>query len=108
MSANRRPKKHAAILTEDRDKKQDTAFRIRLGKDAAGMQYLEVRCGERKAIIAATDLLLARRELAAKLITQGVLVSGHRKLSAPSRPRHRSRPQGHSPYAWAASSFPGA
>jgi Domain of unknown function (DUF927) len=72
----------AVIPDKDRPKKPDTAFRIRLGKDAAGMQYLEVRCGERTAIIAATDLLLARRELAAKLITQGVPVSGHGKLSA--------------------------
>src|SRR4051794_33433883 len=67
MSAKGRPKKHAAI-------------RIRLGKDEAGTQFLEIRSGERTAIIAATDLLLARRELAAKLIAQGVPVFDHRTL----------------------------
>ena len=45
------------IRAKDHDKKQETAFRIQLGKDDAGMQILEIRSGERTAIIAATDLL---------------------------------------------------
>jgi len=67
MSAKDRVKKNTAIRTKDREK-HDTAFRIRLGKDEAGTQFLEIRFRERRAIIAATDLLLTRRELAAKLI----------------------------------------
>ena len=84
------------IRAKDRDKKQDTAFRIRLGKDDAGMQILEIRSGERTAIIAATDLLPPLKQVSEKLLAQGMPVLQRQRLealqSAAQRALERQKP----------------
>ena len=84
------------IRAKDRDKKQDTAFRIQLGKDDAGMQILEIRSGERTAIIAATDLLPPLKQVSEKLLAQGMPVLQRQRLealqSAAQRALERQKP----------------
>src|SRR5215218_1795624 len=58
----------------------DSAFAIRVGKDVAGTQYLEIRSGERTAMIVASDILLPSKQLADKLLAQRMPVLTRPKI----------------------------
>jgi Domain of unknown function (DUF927) len=60
----------------------EPAYNVRAGRDAAGTRYLEIKSGRQTAVITATDLLLPPKQLAEKLLAQGLVLLDHGKLAA--------------------------